>query len=306
MTSMQQTLYLFLDFLTGMVISVMVVANTQLGVEVTMGVSLIVNHIIGLVFLSLLLWVGRNNRTINAQRRSAPLYLWFNGVFGLAILNLNYYSIIHTGASLAMASTVFGQSFFSVVFDLTGFMGMKKRKLSPKKGASLAISAVGIVIMALGGEGDFVFGYILLGFLAGALTMTQMVLNSTFASYKGSIFASRHNFFTGLIAGLLFYFITAPKATVSGFQALPSVSPLLIFSGGLLAIFVVVSTSFVIIKVPAIYSALLLSSAQILMSLAIDTLFFDAFSANLLIGAILMLLGMGGNLLVDKKKTTPL
>ena len=306
MAIMQQSVYLFLDFLTGMVISVMVVANTQLGIEVTMGVSLITNHIIGLAFLSILLFVGKNNSSINAPRRRAPLYLWFNGVFGLAILNLNYYSIINTGASLAMASTVFGQSFFSVVFDLTGFMGMKKRKLSNKKIASLAISAVGIVIMALGGEGNFVFGFILLGFLAGALTMTQMVLNSTFASYKGSIFASRHNFLTGLVAGLLFYFITAPKATVSGFQALPSVSPLLIFSGGLLAIFVVVSTSYVIIKVPAIYSALLLSSAQILMSLAIDALFFDAFSVNLLAGALLMLIGMGGNLLADKAKATPL
>ncbi len=304
MPNMQQALYLFLDFLTGMVISVMVVANTQLGVALTMGVSLIVNHIIGVVFLSLLLWVGKNTSAINAPRRRAPLYLWFNGVFGLAILNCNYYTIVHTGASLAMASTVFGQSFFSVIFDLTGFMGMKKRTLSSKKIASLAISATGILIMALGGEGEFVFGFILLGFLAGALTMTQMVLNSTFASYKGSIFASRHNFLTGLIAGLLFYCITAPKATISGFQALPSVSPLLIVSGGLLAIFVVVSTSYVIIKVPAIYSALLLSSAQILMSLAIDALFFDMFSVNLLAGALLMLVGMGGNLLVDKDKAT--
>ncbi len=302
---MQQALYLFLDFLTGMVISVMVVANTQLGIEVTMGVSLIVNHIIGLAFLSLLLWVGKNNKAINAKRRSAPLYLWFNGVFGLAILNCNYYTIIYTGASLAMASTVFGQSFFSVVFDLTGFMGMKKRKLSHKKMASLGISAIGIVIMALGGDGPFVFGFILLGFFAGALTMTQMVLNSTFASYKGAIFASRHNFLTGLIAGTLFYFITAPQATVTGFKALPSVSPLLVLSGGLLAIFVVVSTSYVIIKVPAIYSALLLSSAQILMSLTIDALFFETFSVNLLVGASLMLVGMGGNLLADKTKANP-
>ncbi|MBI9095845.1 MAG: DMT family transporter [Sphaerochaeta sp.] len=302
---MQQALYLFLDFLTGMVISVMVVANTQLGVEVTMGVSLIINHIIGLVFLSLLLWAGKDNKAINAKRRSAPLYLWFNGVFGLAILNCNYYTIIYTGASLAMASTVFGQSFFSVIFDLTGFMGMKKRKLSPKKMASLGISAVGIIIMALGGEGSFTFGFILLGFFAGALTMTQMVLNSTFASYKGAIFASRHNFLTGLIAGLLFYFITEPRATMTGFRNLPSVSSLLILSGGFLAIFVVVSTSYVIIKVPAIYSALLLSSAQILMSLAIDALFFETFSVNLLVGATLMLVGMGGNLLADKHKANP-
>ena len=305
MLDMQQALYLFLDFLTGMVIAVMVVANTLLGVEVTMGVSLIVNHIIGLVVLSLLLWVGKNNRTINAKRTTAPPYLWFNGVFGLIILNCNYYTILNIGASLAMASTVFGQSFFSVVFDLTGFLGMKRRNLSAKKITSLLISGFGILIMALGGEGEFVFGFIMLGFLAGALTMTQMVLNSTFASYKGSVFAARHNFLTGLVAGLLFYLITDAKATVAGFSALPSVSPLLIFSGGILAIFVVVSTSYVIIKVPAIYSALLLSSAQILMSLAIDALFFNAFSTPLLVGAILMLVGMGGNLLADKSRATP-
>lgn len=300
MTTMQQAIYLFLDFLTGMVISVMVVANTQFGVAATMGVSLIVNHIIGLTFLSLLLLLGRRNKSINPARKSAPPYLWFNGVFGLVILNCNYYTIVHTGASLAMASTVFGQSFSSVLFDLTGFLGMEKRKLSNKKMASLAISGVGIVVMALGGEGDFVLGYILLGFLAGALTMTQMVLNSTFANYKGSIFASRHNFLTGLIAGVLFYSITAPRATLQGFRVIPSLSPILVLGGGVLAIFVVVSTCYVITKVPAIYSALLLSSAQILTSLAIDALFLDMFSPNLFIGAILMLLGMGGNLLSDR------
>ena len=67
--------------------------------------------------------------------------------------------------------------------------------------------------------------------------------------------------------------------------------------------FVVVSTSYVIIKIPAVYSALLLSSAQILMSLAIDTIFFDKFSLPLLIGAILMLMGMAGNLVSDRKPT---
>lgn len=302
---MQQAIYLFLDFLTGIVISIMVVANTQLGLAVTMGVSLIVNHIIGLIFLSLLLALGRNKRSINPPRSKAPLYLWFNGVFGLIILNCNYYSIVHTGASLAMASTVFGQSFFSIIFDLTGFMGMKKRTLHPKKMASLALSALGIIIMAFGGDSQFIFGYILLGFLAGALTMTQMILNSTFASYKGAVFASRHNFLIGLLAGLLFYFTTAPKATLAGFAILPDISSLLIFSGGLLAIFVVVSTSYVIIKVPAIYSALLLSSAQILGSLVIDTLFFDVFSINLLLGSLLMLLGMAGNLLADRSEPNP-
>ena len=45
---MHLTLYLALSALSGMVIAVMVVANTLLGQATTMGVSLIINHIIGL------------------------------------------------------------------------------------------------------------------------------------------------------------------------------------------------------------------------------------------------------------------
>ena len=133
--------------------------------------------------------------------------------------------------------------------------------------------------------------------------MTQMVLNSTFASFKGPIRASHQNFIGGLVAGLLFYFLVQPKATLEGLAITPSLPFLLVASGGILAVFVVVSTSYVIIKIPAVYSALLLSSAQILMSLAIDTIFFDKFSLPLLIGAILMLMGMAGNLVSDRKPT---
>ncbi len=149
---MNQALYLFLDMMTGMVISIMVVSNTLLGGQATtMGVSLIINHLIGLVILSLILLLGRRTPAINGPGRKVPWYLMFNGLFGLAILNLNYTTVVHTGASLAMASTVFGQSFCSLVFDLTGWMGMQKRSLNRTKIFSLSISAIGIMIMASGG-----------------------------------------------------------------------------------------------------------------------------------------------------------
>jgi len=298
---MNPALYLFLDILTGMVISVMVVANTLYGQATTMGVSLIVNHTIGLTILSLILLVGRNKPAIRGPGLKAPWYLYFNGLFGLAILNLNYYTVINAGASLAMASTVFGQSICSLVFDLTGWMGMQKRSLNKTKAVSLLVSLAGILAMATSGDGTFALFSILLGILAGALTMTQMVLNSTLAIYKGPIRASHQNFIGGLAAGLVFYFLLQGEQTLAGLAATPGLPFLLVFSGGTLAVFVVVSTSYVIVKIPAVYSALLLSSAQILMSLAIDTIFFDSFSLPLLLGSLLMLLGMGGNLAADKK-----
>ena len=296
-----QSIYLSLDILTGMVISVMVVANTLFGQETTMGVSLIVNHTIGLFILSMILLFGKKSSLIYPTQQKAPWYLYFNGLFGLAILNLNYVTVIYAGASLAMASTVFGQSFSSLVFDLIGFMGMKKRKLNTKKALSLCVSGIGIAIMASKNSGEFAVLYVLLGVLAGALTMTQMVLNSTLASYWGSIRASWQNFLGGLAAGLLFYFLFQTDQTIAGILRIPSLSPILVTAGGILAVFVVVSTSFVVIKIPAIYSALLLSAAQILMSLFIDTIFFDTFSLHLLLGALLMLAGMAGNLAADKK-----
>lgn len=298
---MNQALYLFLDMMTGMIISIMVVSNTLLGQATTMGVSLIVNHMIGLVILSLILLLGRKRPAINGPGRKVPWYLMFNGLFGLAILNLNYTTVVHTGASLAMASTVFGQSFCSLVFDLTGWMGMQKRSLNRTKIFSLSVSATGIIIMASGGTANFAFLYVMLGILAGALTMTQMVLNSTLALYEGPIRASHRNFIGGLLAGLVFYFLFQKDATIVGMKTIPQIPLLLILGGGTLAVFVVVSTSYVIVKIPAVYSALLLSSAQILMSLLIDYLFFDSFSLPLLVGALLMLLGMAGNLAADRK-----
>jgi transporter family-2 protein len=301
---MQLIFYLALSGLSGAVISVMVVTNTLLGQATTMGVSLIINHIIGLILLSLILIVGRKKPAIRGPQKKAPWYLYFNGLFGLAILNINYVTIIATGASLAMAAAVFGQSLSSVIYDLTGWMGMQKRKLNPTKVISLVISGVGIIIMATGGEGSsFKIGYILLSALAGVLTMTQMILNSTFALYKGAIRASQQNFIGGLASGLLFYFIFQTNETITAIAQVPSTSPLLLSSGGLLAVFVVVATSYVVVKIPAVYSALLMSACQVLGSLAIDSFFFDLFSLPLLLGALLMLVGMGGNLWADTKKT---
>jgi transporter family-2 protein len=302
MVRMQAAGYIFLDFITGMVISIMVVCNTELGVASTMGVSLILNHIVGLTILTAIIFFGRKNSAINPVKTKAPWYLWFSGLFGLAILNLNYYTVVYTGASLAMASTVFGQSAISLVYDLTGFMGMKKYSLNKKKVISLAISLAGILVMANSGKGSFSFGFILLGVFAGCLTMTQMVLNSTFSQYKGPFFAARHNFLVGLGAGLLFYFLFSPRETLQGFANLGEISPLLMLSGGTLAVFVVVSTNIVVTKIPAVYSALLLSSAQILMSLAIDATLYSKFSQTLFFGALLMLFGMTGNLLADRKQ----
>ncbi len=296
------SLYLTLGALSGMFVSVMVVANTLLGEATTMGVSLLVNHIIGLAFISALLLFGRNKKAIRGPGKPAPWYLYFNGLFGLAILNINFVTILSVGASLAMAAAVFGQALISVIYDLTGALGMQKRSLNRTKVLGLLIGAIGIVVMGNAAEGgSFALFPILLSAFAGMLTMTQMILNSTFATYKGSVRSAQQNFLSGLVAALFFYLLFYRRETVEGFIALSGLPILLIVSGGVLAIVVVILSNYVVVKIPAVYSALLMSAAQILTSLLIDTLFFDRFSLSLLFGALLLLVGMALNLYGDTK-----
>lgn len=299
--AMRKLSYPILVFATGMVISIMVVFNTEFGVATTMGVSLMANQAVGIFIITMIMWGGRKNLSFNPPRRKSPKWLWFGGLFGFAILNLNYVTIVNIGASLAMATAVFGQSLCALVFDLTGFMGMKKVGLDKRKLLTLAVSASGIVVMAFAG-GTFAIPYILLGILAGVLTMTQMVYNGLFASYKGELFSARQNVISALVFAAVFYAVFEPRQTLEGLRAIAHTPWYLVVSGGTLAVFVVVSCNFVIPKIPAIYSALLMSAGQILMSIAIDKVFYGVFTVQLFIGALLILAGMIGNLFIDLRK----
>lgn len=285
----------------GSMISFMVVFNTKFGELSAMSVSFIFNHAIGVVAITLIMVFLRIKRGKPAQRQKAPWYLWFGGAFGFLILNSNYITIIHIGASLAMATAVFGQSLGSLLFDLTGFMGRKTYAISRKKAFTLSVSFIGIAIMASQG-GTFAIPYVIIGVLTGIITMIQMVYNSRFAAYKGVFFSARNNVLSGLAIAVVAYALTAADTTLKAFATVGEVPVPLMLGGGLLAVLVVSGTNHVIPRIPAIYSALLLSSSQIITSIVLDYYMYDLFSTRLLIGAIVILIGMLGNVFIDWKE----
>lgn len=289
----------------GSMISFMVVFNTRFGEVSAMSVSFIFNHAIGVVAITIILAFLRIKRGKPAQRQKAPWYLWFGGAFGFLILNSNYITIVHIGASLAMATAVFGQSLGSLLFDLTGFMGRKTYAISRKKAFTLTVSFIGIAIMASQG-GTFAIPYVVIGVLTGIITMIQMVYNSRFAAYKGVFFSARNNVLSGLVIAVVVYAITSADATLEAFATVGEVPVPLMLGGGLLAVLVVSGTNHVIPRIPAIYSALLLSSSQIITSIVLDYYMYDLFSTRLLVGAIVILIGMMGNVFIDWKEKQPI
>lgn len=288
-------------FITGIIIAFMIVCNTELGVVTSLGTSMLVNQCIGITLIWSVMGITRRNTSINPPRQKAPWYLWFGGIFALPNLMSNYFCIINIGATLTTATLVFGQTLTSVVFDLTGWLGQEKRTFNRGKILTLGICAIGIIIMATGGE-QFSLPYILLGIFAGVLTMTQMVYNSRFSTYKGALFSARHNVFSGLAFIAIAFAIIAPGQTWEGIKNLRNAPWWLILGGGALGSVMVVSTNLVVSKIPTVYSALLMSSAQILTSVVIDIILFDSFTPELFIGTLCLLVGMAGNMLLDRKK----
>ena len=298
---MKKSIFYLVSFLTGAVISVMVVANTELGRITTNEVSLIVNQATGVVLTTFILLAGRKNVLINPARQKSRWYMYFGGLFGICVMVCNFYSVLNVGSALAMAAAVFGQSITGLVTDLFGLFSMPKRKQSMLKWISLALSFTGIFIMSLSQSGSFKLVYILMGVLAGIMTMLQMTYNSSFAKAKGAVFSARQNALSGLAGTIIYAALLMPEETLHGFTLLPSASFLSIIAGGTLAIVVVVSTNLVIPRIPAVYSALLLSCGQILTSIVIDTFIYDLFSPSLLIGSLVMLAGIGLNFSADRK-----
>jgi len=284
----------------GSLISVMVVLNTILGQETSMALSFIINHLIGIVVITLILIVLRFTKG-KPTRQKAPWYLYGGGIFGFLILNSNYITIINIGASLSMATAVFGQSLGSLLFDLFGFMGAKTYKLNKRKVILLAISLIGIIIMSLGG-GAYSILYIIIGIATGVITMIQMVYNAKLARLKGNLFSARNNVLSGLIVALIVYLFFSPSEIINSATNLKNLSFSIIYGGGLLAILVVVGSNFVIGRIPTLYNALLLSSAQILTSVVLDFLMFDIFSITLLVGSLIVLLGTAGSIIVEEVK----
>lgn len=279
-------------FITGLIIAVMAVFNTELGKATTNEVSITINQITGIVALTAVLLLFRKNKTVNPERKKAPWYLWGGGLFGLIVITTNYFSITGSGATVAMASAVFGQCLMGIIYDITGLMGMEKMRISKLKAVGTVISFLGIMVMFAFSKASISPLYALIGAAGGAITMIQMVYNSIFASYKGAFFSARQNVISGLIGIVLYSFLFNTDATINGWKAVPGIPVSILIGGGILACFVVVLANTIIPRIPAADSSVLMSSGQVMMAAVIDAALYSKLETALVAGSVLMIIGL--------------
>ena len=245
--------------------------------------------------ITLIMWIGHNSPRVNPPRQKSLWWQWFGGLFGLGVISINYYSVSRAGTTIAMAAAVLGQCLTGVILDCTGWLGIKKIKISTKKIVSLALSLFGIAIMLFwrqDGSSLNAMRYCGLGIVAGILTMIQMVYNSSFARKKGAFFSARQNVISGLFGIVLFMLLFKRSQSIEGLKSIIHIPFYTIVSGGVLACIVVVGTNIIIPKISGAASAVLLSSGQILIAVILDYLLSGIFVPSLLIGSLIMLLGI--------------
>lgn len=276
-----------IDILCGAAISLMVTCNAALAQRTSLGVSSLVNQLAGFLLLSLVMYLVRHQEQCTPKRTHAPWYYWGSGILGVALIVINVSCVNQLGTSLTMASAVFGQSLCGCIFDLTGFLGLPKRRYGLKKWLTLLLAFLGIAVMA--GSRRHIPPLALCGAIsAGAISMTQMVLNSAFAKRKGALFSARQNTLGGFVCALLLFLLFFRQETKAGFAKLGSVSPLLAVSGGTLGILIVTGTNLTMFRISAVLSSLLISSSQVLASIPIDLMLGNPIDRNLLIGALIV------------------
>ena len=291
--------FYLLSLLIGILLSSMSVINTEVSLITTNEISILLNQSIALIILTLILSTNRNNKVINPPKKKAKLRYWFGGCFGLFIISSINYAIPLIGVILSVSCVIFGQGAMALILDCIGFMGIEKKKISLTKLLGLAISLSGILVMIFFSKGKFEALPIIISIIAGAASMFQMAYNSYFASLKGPFFSATANMVTGLLSVVIFMLLFRP---ISDFSLITTKMPLLFFFGsGAIGVITVTCSNIVVAKIPAVYSAILISSGQIIASMVLDKVLYNIFTPVLLIGSILMLLGIATNILIDKQ-----
>jgi transporter family-2 protein len=139
--------------------------------------------------------------------------------------------------------------------------------------------------------------YILVSILAGVTIVISRIINSNLASKIGLFQSTFYNFLTGLLFSSIILLISRDAINVP-----ISSMPLVAFLGGLVGVISVTFSSFVAPRISAFYMTLLIFIGQLSIGILIDYFTLNELSLGKVVGGIIVVIGLGFNLLVDKKE----
>ncbi|MBC6696312.1 DMT family transporter [Terrisporobacter mayombei] len=142
--------------------------------------------------------------------------------------------------------------------------------------------------------------YILVAILSGISNVISRSVNFVLSDKIGVYQSTFFNYIFGLIGSFILLVISGE--TFKLFTASSYSAPWIFYSGGLVGVAVVSLQVFLSSKVSSFYLTLLLFVGQLFTGIIIDCVSTGKISVYQVIGGVLVIVGLGYNLYVDKSK----
>ncbi|MCU9812009.1 DMT family transporter [Paraclostridium sp. AKS81] len=119
-----------ISILTGVVLSIMVVLNGDLGNATGNYISSVIIHFVGLIGIIILLVVTKSKIK---NLKGIPFYMFSGGLIGILTVLFTNISFTNLGVSLTVSLALLGQLVTSIVIDHFGYFDLEVNKFEKKK-----------------------------------------------------------------------------------------------------------------------------------------------------------------------------
>jgi len=280
--------------IAGVLIAIMVVANGELGSSIGLYSSTSIIHLVGLIFIAIIFAFSKKPKR---SAKGLPFYMYLGGMVGLFTVVFSNLAFGKISVSAILALGLLGQSIASIFVDQFGLFKMPKVKFSKRKIIGLAFLLVGILVMISVREAKQTTA-IIVALLAGLAVVLSRTINARLAQETSILTSVLFNYIVGLATSLIFLAIAGQGEITFASFAPPS--NYLIYTGGIIGVFIIMLLNVIVTKISAFYLTLLLFVGQVFSGMVIDIILSGAFSMSNLIGGILVALGLSLNVLFDK------
>ncbi len=293
--------YLF-AIIAGIIIAVMVQFNGSLTSFYGLYTATFITHLFGLL-TSIVITLIKKEKLFRFKK--LPFFLYLGGCVGFLTTIFNNLAFGKISISAILALSLFGQAITSLFLDRFGWFGMPKRKFRPFKIIGLLIVFIGISAMLYPFEFDAsMIISIIISLLSGVTVNVSRAMNVTLSDKTSLSNSTTMNYLTGFIVSLICLLIFGIQNHEMIFtNGITFTSDVWIYAGGILGAFVIVLTNMTFNKIDSLYATLLLFVGQVFTGIFIDLVLEQTFSLYLTIGAVLTLLGLVFNLVLDRRKS---
>ena len=140
--------------------------------------------------------------------------------------------------------------------------------------------------------------YIFVAILAGITIVISRVINFSLSERIGILQSTFYNYVVGLIFSMLILFFSKEVFVLSKLNDVQGLFPYL---GGAVGIIVVMLSIYLSPRISAFYLTLFIFVGQLFMGIVIDYMTLNTLSLGKIVGGLLVFVGLGYNLIIDKK-----